>query len=59
MGYAMARAIAGECGAACVRRLFAQPPAEFFRQYVRLYRARPEITGRFSPETERLLAVPP
>ena len=59
MGYAMAREIERDCGAACIGRLFERPPVEFFRQYIRLYRGRPEIVGRFAPETERLLGMPP
>jgi hypothetical protein len=57
VGYAMAGAIERHCGSACIRRRFEQAPVEYFRQYVRLYRVRPEITGRFAPETERLLGV--
>lgn len=57
VGYAMAREIERHCGAACVGRLFERPPVEFFREYVRLYRAHPEIVGRFAPATERLLGA--
>ena len=59
LGREMAQAIERHCGAACIRRLFEQPPVEFFKEYIRLYRARPEIVGRFAPETERLLGVAP
>ena len=59
LGRQMAQAIERDCGAACIRRLFEQPPVEFFRQYIRLYRSRPDIVGRFAPETERLLGMPP
>ena len=56
VGYQMAKAIERHCGRACIPRLFEQPPVEFFRQYVALYREHPEIPGRFAPETESFLA---
>lgn len=59
LGREMAQAIERDCGTACIGRLFERPPVEFFRQYIRLYRARPEIIGRFAPETERLLGMLP
>jgi hypothetical protein len=34
-----------------------QHPAEFFREYVRLYRAHPGIVGRFAPATEAFIAA--
>ena len=55
VGYEMAKAIERHCGGGCIPRLFARPPVEFFRQYIALYRAHPEIRGRFAPETERYL----
>ena len=55
MGFAMTKEIHRHCGQSCVVRLFERPPVEFFRQYVQLYRAHPDIVGRFSPETEALL----
>ncbi|HYR07010.1 MAG TPA: DUF5700 domain-containing putative Zn-dependent protease, partial [Longimicrobium sp.] len=58
VGYEMAKAIERHCGAACIARLFDQPPVEFFRRYIALYRRHPEIRGRFSPETEAFLAPP-
>jgi hypothetical protein len=56
VGYEMAKAIDRHCGGACIGRLFAEPPAEFFRRYIALYHEHPEIAGRFSPETEAYLA---
>jgi hypothetical protein len=59
VGYEMAKAIERHCGTACVPRLFEQPPVEFFRQYISLYREHPEIRWRFAPETERyVLSLP-
>ena len=55
VGRAMAQAIDRHCGAECIRRQFERPPVEFFREYIRLYRANPEIVGRFSVETERVI----
>ena len=55
VGYEMARAIERHCGRRCIGRLFRQEPAEFFRQYVELYRRHPDIVGRFAPETEAFL----
>ena len=57
VGREMTQAIERYCGAACIRRHFERPPVEFFREYIRLYRAHPEIVGRFAPETERLLGT--
>lgn len=57
VGYEMAKAIDRHCGSACIGRLFSQPPIEFFRRYVALYRRHPEIAGRFSPETEAYLTA--
>ena len=59
MGFAMTKAIHRHCGQACVVSLFERPPVEFFREYIRLYRADPEITGRFSAETEAFLESGP
>jgi len=55
VGYEMAKALERHCGRRCIGRLFEQPPAEFFRRYVALYRTRPEIRGRFSRETEEFV----
>ena len=55
VGHEMTKAIARRCGDACIGRLFEEHPVEFFRRYVRLYRERPEIVGRFSPATEAFL----
>jgi hypothetical protein len=57
VGYEMAKALERYCGRECIGRLFKNPPVEFFRQYIALYRTHPEITGRFSPETEMLIAA--
>ena len=57
LGREMAQAIERHCGAACIRRQFERPPVEFFREYIRLYRAQPDVVGRFAPETERLLGA--
>ena len=58
VGYEMTRAIDRQCGRACVAQLFEQHPVEFFRQYVRLYRTKSDIVGRFAPATEAFLARP-
>jgi hypothetical protein len=55
LGRAMARPIERHCGAACIARQFDRLPFVFFREYIRLYRADPEVVGRYAPETERLL----
>ncbi len=57
VGYEMAKAFDRHCGAACIGRLFDEAPVEFFRRYVALYRRHPEITARFSRETEEYLAA--
>jgi hypothetical protein len=56
VGYEMARAIERRCGRNCVGRLFAQPPIDFFRQYIALYKRYPDIAARFSAETESFIA---
>lgn len=55
VGYEMAKALERYCGRGCIGRLFAEPPAEFFRRYIALYRRHPEIRGRFSRETETFI----
>jgi hypothetical protein len=55
VGYEMAKAIEGYCGQECIGRLFEEPPVDFFRQYISLYREHPEIRWHFAPETERYL----
>ena len=56
MGQEMTRTIERHCSRACVSRVFAQHPVEFFRQYVQLYQEHPEIVGHFAPTTEAFLA---
>ena len=58
VGYEMAKAIAKYCGNECIGRLFQQPPVEFFRQYIALYRDHPGIGARFSRETEAFILSP-
>jgi hypothetical protein len=57
VGFQMAKAIEQHCGAACIARLFEQPPVEFFRQYIALYKRHPDIPGRFAPETEAFVSA--
>ena len=57
VGYEMAKAIDRYCGRGCVSRLFEEPPVEFFRRYIALYRKHPEIRGRFSQESETFVAA--
>jgi len=57
VGYEMTKAIERYCGRDCIGRLFKEPPIEFFRRYVALYHEHPEISGRFSPETEATIAT--
>lgn len=52
VGYEMAKAIDRNCGAPCIVALFERAPAEFFRQYIALYRKHAHITARFSRATE-------
>lgn len=59
VGYEMAKAIDQYCGHACIGQLFERQPVEFFRRYVALYQQHPEIRGRFSKETEAVLAAHP
>jgi hypothetical protein len=56
VGYEMAKALERHCGARCIGALFHAAPAEFFRRYIAFYRERPEITARFSRETEDYVA---
>lgn len=56
VGYEMAKALDRYCGARCIGALFQEPPVEFFRRYIALYRRHPEITARFSPATEEHIA---
>lgn len=56
VGYQMAKAIEKHCGRKCIGKLFEKPSVEFFRQYIALYRKHPEITGRFSKDTEAIIA---
>jgi hypothetical protein len=58
LGQEMTRAIERHCGRECVARMFEQHPAEFFREYVRLYREHPDLVGRFAPATEAFIAAP-
>lgn len=55
VGYEMAKALDRHCGRRCISRLFKEPPVEFFRRYIVLYRKHPEIKGRFSQETETFI----
>ncbi|TVQ00715.1 MAG: hypothetical protein EA359_15385 [Balneolaceae bacterium] len=55
VGYEMAKAIERHCGTTCIPRFFEQPPVEFFRQYITLYREHPEIQWHFAPETEKYI----
>jgi hypothetical protein len=55
LGRAMAQAIERYCGVTCIPRLFEQKPIEFFRAYIRQYRAHQEIIGRFDTATENML----
>ena len=55
VGYEMARAIARYDGPAAIGALFEAAPADFFREYIRLYHSHPELRFRFSPGTERLI----
>jgi hypothetical protein len=55
VGYEMAKAIDRYCGHTCIGALFGKPPVEFFRQYISLYKAHPEITARFAPDTETFI----
>jgi len=57
VGYEMSKAIERYCGRECIAQLFRKPPVEFFRQYVALCRAHPEISGRFSKATEAFIAA--
>lgn len=56
VGYEMAKALDRYCGARCIGALFEEAPVEFFRRYIALYRRHPEITARFSRETEEHIA---
>jgi hypothetical protein len=57
VGYEMTKGLERYCGRECIARLFKEPPVEFFRRYIALYRAHPEIKGRFSPETETFIVA--
>ncbi|MDQ4121858.1 MAG: hypothetical protein M3209_10485 [Acidobacteriota bacterium] len=57
VGYEMAKAIEKYCGRKCISKLFEKPPVEFFRQYIALYRKHPELTARFSKETEDFITA--
>ncbi|WP_116810681.1 DUF5700 domain-containing putative Zn-dependent protease [Steroidobacter cummioxidans] len=53
VGYEMARVIAEHCGRPCIGQLFQQAPVEFFRQYIALYKAHPNVRARFAADTEQ------
>jgi hypothetical protein len=57
VGYEMTRALEQHCGRECIAPLFREPPIEFFRRYIALYRQHPEIPGRFSQDTEGFIAA--
>ena len=59
VGYEMTKAIERHCGRDCIGRLFQQQPVEFFRRYIALYQTHPDISGRFSRETEAFIASYP
>ncbi len=59
VGYRMAKAVEEHCGTECVRRLFTEPPVEFFRRYVAIRREHPGVGPRFAPETEAFIASLP
>lgn len=56
VGYEMAKTIERYCGRQGIGRLFEEAPVEFFREYISLYQAHPEIRWRFSPDTEKYIA---
>jgi hypothetical protein len=55
VGYEMAKAIDRAHGPARIGRYFQQHPAEFFGDYVALYRGGHSVPARFSAATERLI----
>lgn len=55
VGYQMAKAIEQYCGRKRIGKLFGKAPVGFFRQYIALYHRHPEITARFSPQTESFI----
>ena len=57
VGYEMAKALEQYCGRECIVRLFREPPVEFLRRYIALYREHPEVMGRFSPATEDFVSA--
>ncbi len=56
VGYEMAKSIEKHHGSKHIGKVFGKRPVEFFRQYIALYKKHPEITARFSPETEAYIA---
>jgi hypothetical protein len=52
VGYQMTKVIDERCGQLCVRRLFNDPPAAFFRRYIEIYKRDAQIAPRFSPATQ-------
>jgi len=59
VGYEMTRVIDQRCGRQCVRELFDESPAGFFRQYIEIYKRDASIRNRFSAGTEALIAAGP
>jgi len=57
VGYEMTRVIDQRCGRQCVRELFDQPPAQFFKRYVEIYERDASIAHRFSPAAEAWIIV--
>jgi hypothetical protein len=57
VGYEMTRVIDQRCGRQCVRRLFDEPPAAFFKRYIGLYKQDASIRNRFSPAAEASINV--
>jgi hypothetical protein len=55
VGYEMAKAIEKYRGRKQIAQLFEKPPVEFIRQYIALYKKHPEISARFSKETEEFI----
>ena len=59
VGYEMAKALERYHGTLRIGRLFQERPAVFFKDYIALTRAHPELKARFAPATEAYIASLP
>ncbi|MDB4908861.1 MAG: hypothetical protein JWO05_3645 [Gemmatimonadetes bacterium] len=59
VGFAISAALDSATAGGAIRTAFSAPPAEFFRQYIRLYHANARAGPHFSPRTEAIIRAMP